>query len=171
MKLLVIVLMFLASACSPAAISRIGPTIPARSEDCDVEILEEGAIPNRPYRDVGMVSLSNCQDYRTEPCLSWLRKAACKLGGHVAYSSTQSQPVNQTGHVTFKLMVAAYVADLRPDISGDPYLESRNCNPPCKSGERCENKVCVSVTSNDCEDLSEDASANEDSIEPQKCMD
>ena len=171
MKLLVITVMFLASACSPAVISRIGPKVPARGEGCDVEILEEGAAPSRPFRDVGMVSLSNCQDYRVEPCLSWLKEAACELGGHVAYlpKTARADTASPTGHVTFKVMVAAYVADLRPDVSSDPYLKSRSCDPPCASGERCENRTCVPATASDCE--GPPAGAGEDSAELEKCMD
>ena len=63
-------------ACSPASVSRIGPPVPPRPDDCEIEILDREEKPSRPYRDVGMVSLENCQDYRTPPCSEWLRRAA-----------------------------------------------------------------------------------------------
>ncbi len=115
-------------SCSPVSISRIGPPLVSRGEGCEVQILEKDDLPNRPYRDVGMVTLDNCQDHRVPLCSNWLKKAVCELGGSFAY------PVQETGTgdaadyfpnddltaagahmMTVRMMVGAYVVDLVTD--------------------------------------------------------
>jgi hypothetical protein len=126
----------LAAGCSPAVISRIGPAVPARGESCGIELLEPGELPQRPYRDVGVVSLENCQDYRDPPCRGWLTEAACELGGQVAYVPDETLR-DGFGAMTCTVTVAAYVADLRPDPENDPVLgaERRELVPDCDSVE------------------------------------
>ena len=72
-------------SCSPAKPTRIGPAVVPRPADCELEVMEEGERPTRPYREVGMITLENCQDYRTPPCSGWLQEAACGLGGTIVY--------------------------------------------------------------------------------------
>ena len=40
------------TACNPATISRIGPAVPARGPDCEIEVLDDDQAPSRPYRDL-----------------------------------------------------------------------------------------------------------------------
>jgi len=138
--------------CSPATISRIGPPIPPRAKGCDVQILEKGEKPSRPYRDVGMVTLENCQDYRTPPCKRWLEDAACELGGSVAYEDENQRPQGDiVAPMTYRVLVAAYVADLAPGAN-DPVMSSRPCIPPCLEGERCVAGRCVRGEGPDCDE-------------------
>jgi hypothetical protein len=129
-------------ACSPVKIARIGPSVPPRGEPCDVEVLEEGQVPDRPYRDVGGVELDNCQDYRVPPCRTWLVDAACELGGHVAYLPEGGKPQTDFAPLRFRLLVAAYVADLRPDPETDIVLKALTCDPPCTAGQVCSGGTC-----------------------------
>jgi hypothetical protein len=117
---------FLLVACSPAAIVRIGPPLPARPAGCGIEVLAEGA-PSRPYRDVGLVELSNCEDYRDPPCRLWLEDAACELGGQVAYLPAEGRTQSGIGPVTFRVMVAAYLSKLRPDPETNPVDRALSC--------------------------------------------
>jgi len=152
------------AACSPVFVSRIGPPVPPRDQGCDLELLEEGQLPDRPYRDVGMVELDNCQDYRTPPCRGWLEEAACELGGHVIYLPEDPPPRNDfTSPLRFRLMVAAYVSALRPDPDKDIIFGAVKCDPPCAEGERCEGGACKPDA--DCDDPDTDA---EDP--PDKCV-
>ena len=115
----------LLAGCFSATVSRIGPPVPPRNPDCDIEVLAPGQRPSRPYRDVGMVTLENCQDYMTPPCLGRLEKAACGLGGAVAYFDEDQKPAADiVAPMTYRVLVAAYVADL---VSGedDPVLGSK----------------------------------------------
>lgn len=127
----------LALACAPVTSSRIGPPVSPKSENCDIEILTEGEVPNRPYRDVGVVSLSNCQDYMAGPCKNWLIKEACKLGGDVAYPAEDlkrdGRPDNLAGTITVSVTVGAYVNHVVPG-DNDPVL---NASPaePCETSE------------------------------------
>jgi hypothetical protein len=98
-----------------------------------------------------MVALENCQDYRTPPCRNWLADAVCELGGQVAYFSEPDRPESQMGPVTFRILVAVYVADLRPDVANDVVMQSRVCDPPCKEGEICKGGQCRSASEADCD--------------------
>jgi hypothetical protein len=138
-----------AASCSPATTARIGPPVPPRPPDCDLEVLEGDATPSRPYRDVGMVELKNCQDYRTPPCSEWLRRAACELGGQVVYQPLEDNLGAQTGPVTFRILVAAYVGNVRGSLADDPVYGSRICDPPCGESEVCLNGTC---RPSDCEE-------------------
>lgn len=115
-------------------------------------MLEPGQKPTRPYRDVGVVSLSHCQDYRIAPCREWLRRAACRLGGRVAYLDDYKRPTDPddgvVNPVTFHVLVATYIADLYPNMSDDPIYRARACNPPCASGMRCKDGTCESSENN-----------------------
>ncbi len=146
MRVLLIIGFLVLCGCTPATISRIGPPLDPRSADCDVELLEEGEKPSRPYRDVGMVTLENCQDYTTRPCVTWLNEAACQLGGSVAYLPEEQRPTSDmvVAPMTFRVMVAVYVADLIT-TRDDAVLNSRKCDPPCGAGKRCGNLECVSA--------------------------
>jgi hypothetical protein len=117
---------FLLAACSPAAIVHIGPPVPARPTGCGIEVLGEGT-PSRPYRDVGLVELSNCEDYREPPCRQWLEDAACELGGQVAYLPSEGRTRSGMGPVTFRVMVAAYLSELRPDPESSPVDRALSC--------------------------------------------
>jgi hypothetical protein len=96
-----------------------------------------------------MVELENCQDYRTPPCREWLRKAACELGGQVAYKPVDDNLDAQTGPVTFRILVATYVGDMRGSIKDDPVYSSRICDPPCGKNEVCLDGTCKP---SDCEE-------------------
>ncbi len=150
MKHVTLIIAIALSACSPAKLSRIGPKMPARPDGCEVEILEEGVLPGRPYRDIGSVALENCQDYRVPPCSRWLADAVCELGGQIAYLPENDRPTSHLGPVTFQLMVATYVSELRPDGENDPFLKSL-CDPPCQSGEVCRQGECKPADGADCE--------------------
>ncbi len=160
----------LMTGCSPASISRIGPGIQPRSTDCEIEVLEEGRKPSRPYRDVGMVSLENCQDYLTLPCREWLRKAPCEIGGQAAYLSDEYHPNSGIGPVTYKVMVAAYVADLRYNLEDDPIYRSRTCRPPCDNGYRCVDGTCKPVLDAGCTGGA-GGDAGSDDVASGRCMD
>ena len=152
------------AACSPVFVSRIGPPVPPRDPGCDLELLEEGQLPNRPYRDVGMVELDNCQDYRTPPCRTWLEEAACELGGHVIYPPEDPPPRNDfTAPLRFRLFVAAYVSALRPDPDSDIIFNAVRCDPPCADDERCVGGNCKPA-----EDCDEPDTAAEE--QPDRCV-
>ncbi|MCP4675135.1 MAG: hypothetical protein GY854_06440 [Deltaproteobacteria bacterium] len=165
-RVAVVAMLVPAVSCSPATVSRIGPSVPPRTDDCDIEVLEPGETPSRPYRDVGMVTLENCQDYRSPPCREWLRRAACEIGGQVAYFTDEGRTNEQFGPVTFRVLVAAYVADLRYDPKTDPLYRSRLCDPPCKEDEKCEEGTCRPAAGADCTD--KDTSENENQVE--RCL-
>ena len=137
-------LLLLPAGCAPTKISRIGPTVPPRGEGCGIQVLDPGAEPDRPYRDVGMVTLEACQDYRTPPCRGRLTDAACELGGHAAYlpegGGRPRGPV--VDKVDYRVLVAAFVADLRVPIEENPVARSRICDPPCGADELCRDGAC-----------------------------
>ncbi|MBN2526506.1 MAG: hypothetical protein JXR76_08930 [Deltaproteobacteria bacterium] len=122
----------LAMGCAPVTSTRIGPPVSPKSEDCDMEILEAGKTPTRPYRDVGMVSLKNCPEYDTGACKKWLRQEACRLGGDVVYlphkGSVDDRPETLAGGVTYTLTVAAYVGQMAP-TKDDAVLNSTPAEP------------------------------------------
>jgi hypothetical protein len=121
------------AACSPAAVTRIGPPLAPRQNDCAVEVLEDGSAPTRPYRDVGMVTLQNCQDPLTLPCRRWLEEAVCGLGGTVAYLPEHQRPrADLPAPMTFAVMAAVYVADLFPSAETDAVLGSRAGEQDCE---------------------------------------
>jgi hypothetical protein len=129
-------LSFLCFACSPVSLSRMGPSLPPRQRDCDILVLPPGATPDRPWRDVGLVSLKNCPEYEAGPCLAWLKKAACELGGDVAYQPQtplrDGRPDRTAGTVTLQVTVAAFVAAVPPSPD-DPVLnatEISDCDTP-----------------------------------------
>ncbi|MDJ0761724.1 MAG: hypothetical protein QNJ97_01950 [Myxococcota bacterium] len=136
-------------ACGPATISRIGPRMPQRPADCQIEILPEDQVPSRPYRNIGMVALKNCQDFRTQPCSNWLRKAACELGGQVAYLPPRDRPDSPMDAVNYRVFVAVYASDVRGDPADDPVVKARTCDPPCTEDERCVDGICKNAA--DCE--------------------
>ncbi len=144
-------LFLIVTACSPSSISRIGPSVPPRSFDCDVEVLEKGNTPSRPYRDVGVVALENCQDYRTMPCRKWLTDAVCELGGHVAYLPEEGGPVKEFGPVTFRIVAAAFIAELPYNLEDDPVYQSLVCDPRCKKDETCVDGSCKKTSDTDCQ--------------------
>jgi len=86
-----------------------------KSESCDVLVLAPGKTPDRPYRDVGVVELQHCPDYEESPCRKWLIKAACSLGGDVAYFAEPVRPEYEYNAITYRVTVAAYVALLRQE--------------------------------------------------------
>ena len=55
MRVIIFAAAVIAWSCSPVKITRIGPPLVPQNEDCEVQIFEEGDLPNRPNRDVGMV--------------------------------------------------------------------------------------------------------------------
>ncbi|MBN2340607.1 MAG: hypothetical protein JXX29_07880 [Deltaproteobacteria bacterium] len=135
-----IVLSFVVAACAPATSSRIGPSMTPKSEDCEIEILKEGEVPDRPYRDVGIVSLKNCPDYATAPCRQWLTREACLLGGDVAYGATDptrdGRPDQLAGDVTYTVTIGAYVSHVVPE-KDDPVLNATPAEP-CDDAEDTE---------------------------------
>ncbi len=169
------------AGCSPAKIVRMGPEIPPRSADCEVDVLKKGAVPPRPYRDIGLVELENCEDYMRLPCRKWLTRAVCKLGGQVAYLPDQGGPVldsstllrSQGGHVvdgpvTYRIIIAAYVADLVYDLDTDPVINSRICKPRCKENETCTNGTCK--PSEDCKEKKGEATGEDpDDLKSGRC--
>lgn len=128
-------------ACAPVSVTRIGPSLPPRAERCDVEVLDRGEIPKRPYRDVGLVTIESCEDYRLAPCRGWLEEAVCSVGGQVAYVSEERRPDPGFAPMRAQVLVAVYVSDLRPDPKSDPVLRSRACDPPAEAAaegpEKC----------------------------------
>ena len=129
-------------SCSISEVTRIGPAVPSRGKDCGIEILKEGEKPSRPYRDIGMVSLNNCESYLTPPCVGALKAEACALGGHVAYLPEKTVPDSEIGPVVYRVMVAAYVAEVDALTGSDPLAKSRTCTPKCEEGETCMNREC-----------------------------
>jgi hypothetical protein len=124
-------------SCAPLRVSHIGPTLPPRARDCAVEILDRGETPKRPYRDVGLVTIENCQDYRTAPCRRWIEEAVCGLGGQVAYVSQERRPDPGLAPMRVQVLAAIYVSDLRPG-SDDPVLGSRACDEPAGASQPVE---------------------------------
>ena len=130
-------------SCSPVSITRIGPPLIPRGEDCEVQIFEEGDLPNRPYRDVGMVTLDNCQDHRVPPCAKWLRKAVCEVGGSFAYPAQgagtdaadyfpdDGLTASGAHMMTVRMMVGAFVVDLVPG----PPLDAPDCEGPQEASD------------------------------------
>jgi hypothetical protein len=133
----------IAWSCSPVKITRIGPPLIPQSEDCEVQIFEEGDLPNRPNRDVGMVTLDNCQDHRVPPCSKWLRRAVCEIGGSFAYPAqgagtdaadyfpNDDLTASSAHMMTVRMMVGAYVVDLVPG----PLLDAPDCEEPQEASE------------------------------------
>lgn len=156
-------LAWLGCGCSPVFVSRIGPPVEPRDPGCELELLEEGQTPSRPYRDVGLVEVDNCQDYRFSPCRDWLEQAACELGGHVIYPPADPPPANDfTSPLRFRLLVAAYVSELRPDPESDIIFNAVRCDPPCADGERCVGGRCAPAE--DCDEPAPDAG------QPDRCV-
>jgi len=138
------------SACAPMQVTHIGPKLPPRAADCTVEILDRGETPTRPYRDIGLVTIENCQDYRTAPCRRWLEEAVCEIGGQVAYVSEEHRPESGLSPMRAQILAAVYVSDLRPDPETDPVLNSRTCDPPCGTGSACVDGECASAGTPGC---------------------
>jgi hypothetical protein len=170
-------------SCSPVSISRMGPAVTPRPSDCEIDVLAEGALPSRPYRDLGVVALKNCQDYKSGLCLRWLTEAACQLGGQVAYLPKEggpvvdSQPVltEQGGalvtsdSVTYRILIAAYVADLNYHLADDPVYKAMVCDPHCKEGETCSDGKCK--PSEDCPASKEKKKVEPDHFDTVRCTD
>jgi hypothetical protein len=159
--------MGLMAACVPVSIARIGPAVSAKKPGCDIEILPSGESPSRPYRDLGVVTLENCQDYEMRPCSDWLVDAACELGGQVAYLPEEGgMPRDEfvVMPMTYRVIVSAYVADLRVPIEDNPVAKSRICSPECTGDESCVDGECRQPP--DCD--KEEAKPKE--IQAEKCM-
>lgn len=159
--------------CTPYATSQIGPAVPSRTADCEISILEPGNAPSRPYRDVGVVTLEHCQDYRIAPCREWLREAACRLGGQVAYVDDYKRPGDPNDNVpnviTFRVLVAAYIADLYERTGEDPTRSANRCDPPCPSGRRCLAGRCIADDEN-CDKKTTDSPGGDEKESAQKCL-
>jgi hypothetical protein len=122
-----------ALACSPATISRIGLPRPPRAPDCSVKVLDPGETPDRPIVDIGVVALENCPDYNRGSCIKWLKKAACELGGEVAYLPNPHPPKDDFDAVTYRVQVAVYAVS---DVSSSEGV----CEEPddeASGTERC----------------------------------
>ena len=119
------------------AISRIGPTLPPREPDCEVEVLDPGKTPFHAHRDIGMVSLQNCQEYHVNPCRQWLIDAVCQMGGQVAYLSDPEPPRNDFDPVNFRVMVAVYVIGGPAGAAGGPVEGCEEPDPEASEMERC----------------------------------
>jgi len=140
-----------AVACAPVSVSHIGPRLAPREEKCAVEVLDKGETPGRPYRDIGLVTVETCEDYRMPPCRTWIVEEACKMGGQIAYVEESARPNAPTvAPLRARVLIAAYVSDLRPDPETDPLLRSRTCEPACGAGMRCVNRECVPSGDADC---------------------
>jgi hypothetical protein len=80
-----------------------------------VEVLAPGESPDRPHVDIGVVALSNCQEYTSRPCRTWLEKAVCELGGEVAYLPDPKPPQNEIDAVNYRIIVAVFAGGEPPD--------------------------------------------------------
>jgi hypothetical protein len=161
-----------AAACAPITVSRIGPELAPREDKCAVEVLDRGEAPARPYRNVGLVAVESCEDYRTPPCRGWIEEAACELGGQIAYVDASARPeAPGISPMRAQVLVAVYVADLRPDPETDPVLRSRTCDPPCGAGMRCVNRECVTAAASDCPAAELKTPGKAEAAEaPEKCL-
>jgi len=158
-------------ACVPLHVTRIGPALGPRAADCTVEVLGRGEVPSRPYRDVGLVTIENCQDYRTAPCRRWLEEAVCGLGGQVAYVSEERRPDPGLSPMREMILAAVYVSDLRPDSETDPVLGSRVCDPPCGPGSACVDGACAPAGSTGCAGGEKKPASTGAPVEgPEKCL-
>jgi len=86
-------------------------------------VLEPGETPDRPIVDIGVVALENCPDYNRGSCIRWLKKAACELGGEVAYLPDPRPPKDELDAVTYRVQVAVYaVSDVESseDVCEEP---------------------------------------------------
>lgn len=144
---------FFSSGCTHISTTRIGPPLDPKPQDCEIEILAPGNAPLRPYRDVAVISLRNCQEYQSGPCKMQLTKEACSLGGDVAYVqsydiSNDGRPDSLAGDVTHKLVIATYIASLRP-AKDDPVLNATPAAPcddsvkDANESETPEDQMCV----------------------------
>jgi hypothetical protein len=106
-----------------------------------------------------MVTLDNCQDYRHRPCRDWLVRAACELGGQVAYVQESTMAAPEVAQMRFQVMVGAYAGGWLGDPS-DPLLRSRTCEPTCGPGQVCQNRTCVSADSPPCTTAKEPTAPN-----------
>ena len=97
--------------CSPVSISRIGPARPSRGKGCEVDVMPPGEEPPHPYRDLGVVHLTNCQEYTSGPCRKWLIDGVCTLGGNVAYLLDPTPPKNDFDAVNFRVTAGIYVEE------------------------------------------------------------
>ncbi len=154
------------TSCSPSVVSRIGPPKPPKSADCAIEFVEGESQLTGPYRDIGMISLKGCQDPTRSPCSTWMRRAACELGGDAVYP-VDEPPLGEErgGAVTVRVMVVSYVASLGPAAHDDVVARSKPCDPPCPEGQSCLYGQCR--PSSRCEDS---ASASGDAA-PSVCPD
>lgn len=133
-----ICLFVLVSGCAPVTVTRIGPPVKPKKEDCPIALLEDGKTPDRPYRDVGVLVLKNCPDYHLEGCRKWVFREACKLGGDLVYDPVDSASAVNAEHpiagiVSWRFTVAAYVGSLPPE-KDDPVLNSKPA-APCSEGD------------------------------------
>jgi hypothetical protein len=130
-------LIVLVSACSPATISRLGPSLPPRKPNCEVEVLEPGKTPFHAHRDIGVVSLENCQQYHVNPCRKWLIDAVCKMGGQVAYLPNPEPPRNEFDPVNFRVLVAVYTIGGPGGEDDPPANVCKEPEPEDPAPERC----------------------------------
>ncbi len=127
MKIIYTLLTIFTVSCAPYTITQTGPALDPKSENCDITVLSPGKTPDKPFRDIGMVSLKNCQDYQSGLCLKYLKKAACGLGGSVAYAPKDlmrdGRDDNIAGQITVSVTIATYVSML-PIKTNDPVLNA-----------------------------------------------
>ena len=110
-----IVLSAVIVGCSPVSVTRIGPVMPAHEAGCEVLVLPPGETPDRPHRDIGMVHLSNCQEYTVGLCRKWLEESVCELGGNVAYLPEPHPPKNEFDAVNYRVTAAIYISNVPPE--------------------------------------------------------
>ncbi len=143
-------------SCIPASISRIGPPRARKPEDCEIRVLPPGETPDRPWVDIGVVHLENCQEYHVGMCRKWLIEKACELGGEVAYlpdpeppkESVHPVPIMPTNNdmrvsdpaavVNFRVLVAVYAVGLSTPFPGTPGCLEPPAAPKSGGGEGAE---------------------------------
>jgi hypothetical protein len=126
----------LLGGCSPVSISRIGPAQPNRGKGCDVDVIPPGEAPPHPYRDIGVVHLTNCQEYTTGPCRRWLVDGVCTLGGNVAYLLDPKPSENEFDAVNYRITAGIYI-DQKKSTGDEPGCKEPPADPDETEMERC----------------------------------
>ncbi len=99
------------TSCVPASISRIGPLRPPRKTSCEIEVLAPSLKPSRPWVDIGVVLVQNCQEYHVGLCRKWIVQKACELGGEIAYLPNPKSPQNEKrDNINYRVLVAVYAS-------------------------------------------------------------
>jgi hypothetical protein len=112
------------AACSPVSISHIGPALPSRGKGCEVVVFPPGEEPPRPYRDIGVVHLTNCQEYTWGPCKQWLIDGVCELGGNLAYLPDPVPPKNEFDAVNYHVTAGVYINASSAETTEDVTCEA-----------------------------------------------